>query len=206
MALDAGRGDDWIINGNAGFVANASIAGLIFALTDAGLLQVQRNTPGLIVGAPAPDSDTVIPWFHGSGANVTFRDCAVPAVNRLTVPDAVKLAMRKGITLHAAVNLGLGYAAFEAANTVAGNCRAGRARRLHPPCHLRQLDRQRRRAENNSLRCASRPCTRDAADNRGLPADAQCGPGPEQPQGFCRLRQGAARYALVWLIRCGGDT
>jgi alkylation response protein AidB-like acyl-CoA dehydrogenase len=110
-------GSGWIINGDAGFVANAPIAGLIAVNTSAGVLIVPRSAPGLAVRALA-DEGNVIPWIHGSGGYVTFNQCNVPAEN-LLAPSDMRRTQRRGVALTAAVNLGPGRAAFEAAITYA---------------------------------------------------------------------------------------
>lgn len=109
------NGGNWILNGDAGFVANAPIASLIAVETGNGVLITTRGTPGLTVRAPGTDNENLIPWLHGSGGYVTFKDCSVPVENLLAAPRALQYAQRRGIALSAAVNLGLGRTAFEAA-------------------------------------------------------------------------------------------
>ncbi len=113
------NGGHWILHGDAGFVANAPIAGLIAVETSAGVLLVTRGTAGLTVRAPGTEGENVIPWIIGSGGYVTFKDCSVPADNLITAPQTLRGAQRRSVALTAAVNLGLGRAAFEAAITYA---------------------------------------------------------------------------------------
>ena len=113
----------WVLQGDAGFAANADIAGLLVvkAVTDNGVvnLLVPRATPGLLVRDVAYDvtsgSDTVVKWHHGAGAYVSFNQCRVLRSNQLQSVATLQPYLRRGIALRAAVNLGLGRAAFEAA-------------------------------------------------------------------------------------------
>ena len=115
------NGGQWSLNSDAGFVTNAPIASLMAVETSAGVLLVTRGTAGLSVRSPSINSENVIPWIIGSGGYVTFKDCSVPADNLLAAPQAqtFRRAQRRSIALTAAVNLGLGRAAFEAAITYA---------------------------------------------------------------------------------------
>ena len=60
-----------------------------------------------------------IRWHHGTGAAVVFKDCRVPADHVLgkegQSPLALGAELARGAPQHAAVNLGLGRAAYEAA-------------------------------------------------------------------------------------------
>jgi alkylation response protein AidB-like acyl-CoA dehydrogenase len=117
------HGNDWVINGSLAFVANATVAKLFAVQARTGAsglatLLVPRGTPGLTVREPLRAIGDAIRWHHGAGAGVTFKDCRVPA-------DQVLGKAGRGATLAselaraapplAAVNLGLGRAAFEAA-------------------------------------------------------------------------------------------
>jgi alkylation response protein AidB-like acyl-CoA dehydrogenase len=130
MAVDSGaepvavkQGSDWVINGSMPFVANATVAKLIAvqAKTGKGLtaLLVPRETPGLTVREPLKAVGESIRWHHGAGAGVTFKDCKVPADHLLGQEGASRLAQgtdaARGATQLAAINLGLGRAAYEAA-------------------------------------------------------------------------------------------
>jgi len=134
-AVRQGNGD-WVLNGATPFVANAPIARL-FAVqvrTDpkktgaSGLttLLVPRDAPGLTVrepikavGAPGPRGEPVIRWHHGAGAGLAFKDCRVPAANLLgregQSPFADGAQRARGVPQLAAINLGVGRAAYEAA-------------------------------------------------------------------------------------------
>ena len=117
------QGNDWVINGSIPFVANATVAKLfaVQAKTGKGLtaLLVPRETPGLTVREPLKAVGESIRWHHGAGAGVTFKDCKVPADHLLGQEGASRLAQgtdaARGITQLAAINLGLGRAAYEAA-------------------------------------------------------------------------------------------
>jgi alkylation response protein AidB-like acyl-CoA dehydrogenase len=123
------QGNDWVINGALPFVANATVAKLfaVEARTDpkksgagsAALLLVPRNTPGLTVREPLRAIGETIRWHHGAGAGVALKDCRVPADNLLGAgakgADALAVELMRGVPQLAAINLGLGRAAFEAA-------------------------------------------------------------------------------------------
>jgi short/branched chain acyl-CoA dehydrogenase len=117
------QGSDWVINGTLPFVANALVAKL-FAVqvrTGKGLttLLVPRETAGLTVREPLKAVGEKIRWSHGAGAGVTFKDCKVPAANVLGKEGASPFAQAAvaacSVTLIAAINLGLGRAAYDAA-------------------------------------------------------------------------------------------
>jgi len=123
------QGAEWIINGSAGFVSNAPVAKL-FAVqvrTDPkktgangmSALLVPAGTKGLAVEAPYKATGERVRWHHGTGAGVSFKDCRVPADALLGKEGMSALATeaelaRVAIAI-AAVNLGLGRAAYEAA-------------------------------------------------------------------------------------------
>ncbi|HEY7741784.1 MAG TPA: acyl-CoA dehydrogenase family protein [Burkholderiales bacterium] len=115
------QGREWVINGSLAFVANAAVAKLIAVQARTGAsglatLLVPRGTPGLTVREPLRAIGEVIRWHHGAGAGVTFKDCRVPAENALggSAP-ALAAELARGVPPLAAVNLGLGRAAFDAA-------------------------------------------------------------------------------------------
>ena len=133
-AVKQGNGD-WLLNGTLAFVANAPIAQLFVAQarTDSkktganGLSAfiVPRGTPGLAVGNPPPavggaraDGEPVSRWFHGTGATVVFKDCRVSADNLLGKEGQSAsggAGALRGYLQTAAINLGVGRAAYEAA-------------------------------------------------------------------------------------------
>jgi alkylation response protein AidB-like acyl-CoA dehydrogenase len=107
-------GTHWVVNGTKDCVANAPLAGL-FAVTvraDAEgvrTLLVPRDAPGLAVRAYG----TTGARQHGACGEVTFADCRVGADQVLAVGQASYEARRA--TQLAAINLGIGRAAHEAA-------------------------------------------------------------------------------------------
>ncbi len=123
------QGNDWVINGNLSFVSNATVAKLfaVQARTDSkktganGLttLLVPRDAPGLTVREPLKAVGEAIRWHHGAGAGVAFKDCRVPADHLLgkegRSPFAQGEDTARGVAQLAAINLGLGRAAYEAA-------------------------------------------------------------------------------------------
>lgn len=130
------QGGEWVINGTVPFVANAPIAKLfaVQARTDAkktgmygmSTLLVPRDTAGLTVrdtiraiGGTASGGEPGIRWHHGPGAGVVFKDCKIPADHLLGKEGQSLLAggahaLRSDPPL-AAINLGIGRAAYEAA-------------------------------------------------------------------------------------------
>jgi alkylation response protein AidB-like acyl-CoA dehydrogenase len=123
------QGNDWTINGTLSFVSNATVAKL-FAVqvrTDPKItgtnglttLLVPRDAPGLTVREPLKAVGEAIRWHHGAGAGVAFKDCKVPADHLLgkegRSPFAHGAEAARGVPQFAAINLGLGRAAYEAA-------------------------------------------------------------------------------------------
>jgi alkylation response protein AidB-like acyl-CoA dehydrogenase len=123
------QGNDWIVNGSVPFVANATVAKLfaVQARTDPrktgmngmSTLLLPRETAGLTVREPHKATGTNVRWHHGTGAAVVFKDCRVPADHLLgkegQSPLALGTDLARAAPQHAAVNLGLGRAAYEAA-------------------------------------------------------------------------------------------
>ena len=117
------QGNDWVINGTLPFVANALVAKLfaVQARTGKGFttLLVPRAAPGLTVREPLKAVGESIRWHHGAGAGMTFKDCKVPADHVLgkegQSPFAQGAVAARSVPLIAAINLGLGRAAYDAA-------------------------------------------------------------------------------------------
>ena len=129
------EGKDWIVNGTLPFVANAPIAKLfvVQARTDPkktgrnGLttLLVPKGTAGLTVvetsggETDAAGAQQMTRWHHGSGSAVRFENCRVPASAVVGKEGQSPLAaevhdVRAAVQL-AAINLGLGRCAYDAA-------------------------------------------------------------------------------------------
>lgn len=126
---------DWVINGAVAFVSNAPIAKLfvVHARTDAkktggnGLTAflVPQGTAGLKVGEAvkafggAGAGAERVRWHHGTGSEVRFENCRVPADHVLgkegQSPFSSGAHDVRAAALLASVNLGLGVAAYEAA-------------------------------------------------------------------------------------------
>ena len=107
-------GTEWVLNGTKDCVANAPLAKLlaVTALADGGAVRtvlVPRDTPGLTVKAYG----TTGARQHGACGEVTFADCRVGADQALAADASAYQARRA--TLLAAINLGIGRAAHEAA-------------------------------------------------------------------------------------------
>ena len=129
-AVRQGNGD-WVVNGATGFVANAPIAKLFAVAVRTGsgksglngvsTLLVPRDAAGLTVREPEKARDgsgaeSMIRWYHGSGGELVFKDCRVPADHVLGKEGANPLTgIQRGIPQWAALNLGVGRAAYEAA-------------------------------------------------------------------------------------------
>src|SRR5512134_1784503 len=115
------QGREWVVNGALAFVPNATVAKLFAVQVRTGAqglatLLVPRNAPGLTVREPLRAIGEVVRWHHGAGAGVVFKDCCVPADQALGGSAAALAAeLAHGVPPLAAVNLGLGRAAFEAA-------------------------------------------------------------------------------------------
>jgi alkylation response protein AidB-like acyl-CoA dehydrogenase len=117
------QGGDRVINGTLPFVANALVAKLFAVQVRTGkrltTLLVPRETAGLTVREPLKAVGEKIRWSHGAGAGVTFKDCKVPAGNVLGKENASPFAQAstaaRSVPLIAAINLGLGRAAYDAA-------------------------------------------------------------------------------------------
>ncbi|HEY0336691.1 MAG TPA: acyl-CoA dehydrogenase family protein [Burkholderiales bacterium] len=127
---------DWMIEGTMPFVPNAPVAQLFVVQVRTGTdesgekgvrtLLIPRDTPGLVIKEAAPatattalNEEAAIRWHHGTGAAVEFRHCGVPADHLLgkegqSTFDDARYAARATVQL-AAINLGVGRAAHEAA-------------------------------------------------------------------------------------------
>ena len=113
---------DWIINGTTGFVQNAPVAQLLAvqAGTDAGQLVsllIPADTRGMHVRDLAVGGEGV-KWFHGSGGELAFTDCLVPAFHVLGEGGAATLAAiaaGRGSPVMSAMNIGIARAALDAA-------------------------------------------------------------------------------------------
>lgn len=113
-------GDAWIVNGVKTCVANAPIARL-FAVQvktagqpGASTLLVPPQAPGLTVN----EYDQARRWYHGTCGEVTFENVRVPAENLLGAEGQSPLrraAADLATPQRAALNLGIGRAAYEAA-------------------------------------------------------------------------------------------
>ena len=125
---------DWVINGSVSMVANAPLAQLFAVqvrtdpkktgMNGVSTLLVPRGAGGLTVrerGAPftTVDGQAVTRWHHGAGSEISFKDCHVPAGNLLgkegQCPFASGEEAARCAPVMAAINLGIGRAAYEAA-------------------------------------------------------------------------------------------
>jgi butyryl-CoA dehydrogenase len=115
----ARAGDDWIVNGVKQQVANAPLAKLFAvevglspergkAREASGTILIPRDTQGLSVRENGKR------WRHGSDGDVTFADCRVPADNLLGA-EAPPFDPGRAVPQDAALDLGIGRAAYEAA-------------------------------------------------------------------------------------------
>jgi alkylation response protein AidB-like acyl-CoA dehydrogenase len=134
---------EWLINGTVPFVANAPVAKLFAVQVRSGqgksglsTLLVPRNASGLTVhpqvgafSGPAGNGGSMTRWFHGTGSGITLKDCRVAADHLLgkegASPFTGSASTARSVPLMAAVNLGVGRAAYEAAVTYAKLRRQG---------------------------------------------------------------------------------
>ncbi len=122
---------DWLLDGVSGFVVNAPVAKLFAVQVQAkgaansATLLVAGDNPGLKVREPhaagrgsGPNGEPLVKWYHGSGGQIALTKCRVPAADVLANagagPDA-GAASGRGSPQAAAMNIGVGRAAFEAA-------------------------------------------------------------------------------------------
>jgi alkylation response protein AidB-like acyl-CoA dehydrogenase len=130
------QGSDWVVNGTVAMVANAPVAKLfvVQVRTDPkktgsnGLstLLVPRDASGFTVGertgpfsGNAANGESLARWHHGTGSGIAFKDCRVPGDRLLgkegTSPFAGDEETARCVPVMAAINLGVGRAAYEAA-------------------------------------------------------------------------------------------
>jgi alkylation response protein AidB-like acyl-CoA dehydrogenase len=123
------QGSDWVVSGTIPFVANAPVAKLFVAqvrtdpkktgMNGVSALLVSHDAPGLTVRQHYKAVSEAIRWHHGTGAAVVFKDCRVPAEHLLGKEGQgaahFSAELARGVPQLAAINLGLGRAAFEAA-------------------------------------------------------------------------------------------
>ena len=127
---------DWLVNGVISYVANAPVARLFAVqvrsdvrktgMNGVSTLLVPRDTPGFTVREPGKtfngssvNGEQTRRWHHGTGSAVVFKDCRVPADHLLGKEGLSPLAgganLARGVPVLAAINLGIGRAAYEAA-------------------------------------------------------------------------------------------
>jgi alkylation response protein AidB-like acyl-CoA dehydrogenase len=124
------RGAEWVVNGVAPFVANAPVAELfaVAVKTDpessgSGVLLVPRGAAGLAVSDAAgvaedAENKPTVKWFHGTAGKLVLKDCRVSIENLLEKQIALPsgdVLLHGGMLQAAAINLGIGRAAYEAA-------------------------------------------------------------------------------------------
>ncbi len=119
---------DWIVNGTTGFVQNAPVAKLIAIQAGENAsadkivsLLIPADTAGMTVCDLSANAEAVT-WFHGSGSELVFKDCRVPAANALGDGGAAAIAAiaaGRGNPIMSAMNIGIARAAYEAAVTYA---------------------------------------------------------------------------------------
>ncbi|MCC7486265.1 MAG: acyl-CoA dehydrogenase family protein [Burkholderiales bacterium] len=119
---------EWVVNGTFPFVANAPVAKLIAVRVAArdraggeracvALLPV--SAPGLEVralGTTTAGEQPAVAWHHGPGGGLALANCRVPAHEMLgAVPQACARFLQSVNVQAAAMNIGIGQAAYEAA-------------------------------------------------------------------------------------------
>lgn len=131
-AVRKGNGE-WVINGTSKPVLNAPIAKLIAVqvksdpkrpgVRGTSVLLVPRDTPGLSVrerdrSGADPEGAVLMGWDHGSAGELIFSDCRVPAdflLGKEGQGALIAAQMQRGVPEFAAINLGIGRAAYDAA-------------------------------------------------------------------------------------------
>jgi alkylation response protein AidB-like acyl-CoA dehydrogenase len=119
---------DWIVNGATGFVQNVPLAKLCAVQVSDGssagnivTLLIAGDAAGMTARNMVTDASAV-KWFHGTGGELVFKDCRVPAANVLGNGGAATLAAiaaGRGNPVMSAMNIGIARAAYEAAVTYA---------------------------------------------------------------------------------------
>ena len=121
---------DWIVNGTTGFVQNAPLAKLTGVQAGENgradkiiSLLIPAGAAGMTVRDLAANADGV-KWFHGSGGELVFTNCHVPAANVLAdcgggAATLEAIAAGRGSPVMSAMNIGIARAAYEAAVTYA---------------------------------------------------------------------------------------
>jgi acyl-CoA dehydrogenase len=120
--LAARRGGQYILNGQKCWISRASVSHVFLVevvfggaggRNEKGLLVIERGTPGLEIGPLGP-----LMGQRGSPSTLlTFRDCAVPLVNRLAPPDVQSSLVASTLSrcCNAAIALGAAQRAYDEA-------------------------------------------------------------------------------------------
>jgi alkylation response protein AidB-like acyl-CoA dehydrogenase len=127
---------DWVVDGEYAFVPNAPVAALLAVQARTDPKKTGRNglstfiipsdTAGLTIGMPPSaageknaEGVDMARWHHGTGARVTLKGVRVPAANLVggegQTPLCAEAYTARAMVLTAAINLGVGRAAFDAA-------------------------------------------------------------------------------------------
>jgi alkylation response protein AidB-like acyl-CoA dehydrogenase len=109
------QGDDWIINGTVDNVVNAPIAEQLIVPTSNGGFIVPKDAPGLTIHELVKSTESAARWHHGSVAKVEFESCVIPAANKLEDRMDIRKFAQRNLILRAAINLGVGRGAMDAA-------------------------------------------------------------------------------------------
>ena len=122
--------ENWVIKGSHLHISNALAAELFIvtanSITEENLEEnesffiVPQDTPGLKI-AELPDNkeNSTVSWRHGCSAGIEFNSCKIPLNYKLNISHKELLAHttygRRATLINAAINLGLGRAAFDTA-------------------------------------------------------------------------------------------
>lgn len=118
---------DYVLNGTTAFVQNAPIARLMAVQaavansSEVVSLLLPAGSAGMTINDLATTKDAV-KWFHGTGGEIAFKSCRVPAANVLGnggAPTLAADAAGRGAPIVQAINIGVARAALEAAVTYA---------------------------------------------------------------------------------------
>lgn len=124
------KNEHWVIEGSHPNISNALAAELFIVMANPvkeenleenkSFFIVPRDTSGLKI-AESPDNEehSAVSWRHGCNAGIEFNSCKIPLNHKLNISHKELLAHTtygsRATLINAAINLGLGRAAFDTA-------------------------------------------------------------------------------------------
>ena len=124
------KNNNWVIKGSHPHISNALAAELFIVMAhpikeknieqNMSFFLVQRDTPGLKIAELRDDKEnSAASWRHGCSAAIEFDNCKIPLNHKLNLSHKELLAHatygKQATLINAAINLGLGRAAFDTA-------------------------------------------------------------------------------------------